>query len=148
MPVEYRTGDLFSSDADAFAHGCNCKGTMGAGIAVQFRRRYPEMFQEYQRRCRAGLFCLRNIYTYEALDGKVIYNLATQIYPGADATIEAVGSCLRSMVAQPTKMNQDINSIALPRIGCGLGGLNWLDVKTVIEEVGSQTSIHLIVYSL
>src|SRR5262249_34840272 len=55
MPIEYVSGDLFDNahDAQAFAHGCNCQGSMGAGIAKTFRSRYPEMYEEYRRRCKA-----------------------------------------------------------------------------------------------
>lgn len=148
MPVEYRTGDLFSSDTDALAHGCNCQGVMGAGIAVQFRKRYPEMFKEYQNRCRTYQFYLHSVYPYEAPDGRVIYNLGTQVYPGPHADLFAIKCCMEIMVTYPTKKDQVIRSIALPRIGCGLGGLNWMDVKKVIEQVGSKTDIDLVVYSL
>ncbi len=55
MPIRYVSGDLFHNahDAQAFAHGCNCQGSMGAGIAKNFRARYPEMYEEYRRRCKA-----------------------------------------------------------------------------------------------
>ena len=55
MPIEFVSGDLFDNayDAQAFAHGCNCQGSMGAGIAKTFRARYPEMYDEYSRRCKA-----------------------------------------------------------------------------------------------
>lgn len=148
MPVEYRTGDLFLSDTDALAHGCNCQGVMGAGIAVQFRKRYPEMFKEYQNRCKSLQFYLHSVYAYEATDGRVIYNLGTQVYPGPCASLIAIRHCLDEMVCYPTRKGKSVDSIALPRIGCGLGGLNWMDVKKVIEDVGSKTEIKLIVYSL
>jgi O-acetyl-ADP-ribose deacetylase (regulator of RNase III) len=55
MPVETVKGDLFANrfKAQALAHGCNCQGSMGAGIATGFRDRYPEMYAEYRRRCKA-----------------------------------------------------------------------------------------------
>ena len=56
MPVRYIAGDLFANrvGAQALAHGCNCPGSMGAGIAVGFRDRYPEMYAEYRRRCKTS----------------------------------------------------------------------------------------------
>lgn len=55
MGIEERVGDLFDAvDVDALAHGCNCAGAMGAGIVVEFRRRWPAMFEESRRRCAAG----------------------------------------------------------------------------------------------
>lgn len=55
MAITYVSGDLFTSTyrAQAFAHGCNCAGSMGAGIAAGFRARYPTMYEEYRRRCKA-----------------------------------------------------------------------------------------------
>jgi O-acetyl-ADP-ribose deacetylase (regulator of RNase III) len=55
MPVHYISGDLLTNGvgAQALAHGCNCRGSMGAGIAAGFRERYPEMYEEYRRRCKA-----------------------------------------------------------------------------------------------
>jgi O-acetyl-ADP-ribose deacetylase (regulator of RNase III) len=55
MPIEFVTGDLFNNarHAQAFAHGCNCQGSMGGGIARAFRERYSEMFDEYRRQCKA-----------------------------------------------------------------------------------------------
>ena len=55
MPVEIVSGDLFANRfaAQALAHGCNCQGSMSAGIAVGFRERYPAMNEEYRRRCKA-----------------------------------------------------------------------------------------------
>jgi O-acetyl-ADP-ribose deacetylase (regulator of RNase III) len=148
MPVEYRTGDLFLSDADALAHGCNCQGVMGAGIAVQFKKRYPEMFKQYQEECRTKRFVIGSVLPYFASDGRLIFNLGTQKYPGACADLKAIQHCLDIITNYPVRKDETIHSIALPRIGCGLGGLSWKDVQKVIEEVGALAKMKLIVYSL
>lgn len=148
MPVEYRTGDLFLSDADALAHGCNCQGVMGAGIAVQFKKRYPEMFKQYQEECRTKRFVIGSVLPYFASDGRLIFNLGTQKYPGPNADLKAIEHCLYVITSYPTRKNETLKSIALPRIGCGLGGLSWKDVQEVIEGVGAFTKINLIVYTL
>lgn len=148
MTVQYRTGDLFTSDADALAHGCNCQGVMGAGIAVQFRKRYPKMFEDYRARCMNGSFGIGSCFAWDAPDGKVIYNLGTQKYPGPCARLEDIRTALLTMLRMPTKKNQLIRTIALPRIGCGHGGLKWPDVKNIIEQTASgQNFTDLIVYS-
>lgn len=148
MPVEYVSGDLFTSNAQALAHGCNCQGVMGAGIAVQFKKRYPEMFRQYQHICQVKSFIPGAFYRYKAPDDRLIYNLATQVYPGAHARIEWVSACLQSMVGLHSSEFGPVNSsIAIPRIGCGLGGLLWPDVKKVIEDVGNSTTVKLVVYS-
>lgn len=55
MPIRFVSGDLFENehDARAFSHGCNCQGSMGAGIAKTFRARYPAMYEAYRNRCKA-----------------------------------------------------------------------------------------------
>lgn len=144
MSVEYRTGDIFTSDAQALAHGCNCQGVMGAGIATQFKARYPEMYWLYRAQCTKGVFTPGYYYAFKADNGKLILNLATQDYPGKHARYEWIESSLRAVL----KDFPELKSIALPRIGCGIGGLTWERVKAIIETIGNETEINLIVYSL
>ena len=55
MGLHFVSGDLFLSDTQTLAHGVNCRGRMGAGVAAEFRRIAPEMFKEYRRKCHHGL---------------------------------------------------------------------------------------------
>jgi O-acetyl-ADP-ribose deacetylase (regulator of RNase III) len=66
MAMTMVTGDLFELGLPAIGHGCNCVGSMGAGIAKEFRRRYPRMYQEYRQRCQRGQFGLGDIFPWEA----------------------------------------------------------------------------------
>jgi hypothetical protein len=75
------TGDLFDLGLPAIGHGCDCAGAMGAGVAVEFKRRFPAMHQEYRRRCRQGTFRLGDIFVWDQEPGLVVYNLATQSVP-------------------------------------------------------------------
>lgn len=65
MVVEYVSGDLFETQCQTIGHGVNCRGRMGAGVAVEFRRRFPEMYQEYRRRCHAGELSPGEIFLWE-----------------------------------------------------------------------------------
>src|SRR3954469_2974343 len=82
MPTLYVSGDLFDNahDAQAFAQGCNCQGSMGAGIAKTFRARYPEMHDEYRRRCKAQprQFNLGDCWLWKADSQPWVFNLGTQ----------------------------------------------------------------------
>jgi O-acetyl-ADP-ribose deacetylase (regulator of RNase III) len=82
MPIEYISGDLFANryHAQAFAHGCNCQGAMGAGIAVSFRERYPTMYEEYRRRCKAEprQFNLGDVFLWRNEQQPWVFNLGTQ----------------------------------------------------------------------
>jgi len=126
MPIEFVAGDLFANrfGAEALAHGCNCQGSMGAGVAVGFRERYPEMFAEYRRRCKASPreFNLGDAFLWKAGGKPWVFNLATQEGIGqVRVSYQAIEAALRSMLRQADREN--ITSIAVPRIGSAYGGL-------------------------
>ena len=78
MPTTFVKGDLFHTDGiRAYAHGCNCAGTMDAGVAVAFKKRWPRMFEEYRLRCADGRFHLGDVFVWNEGD-EVVYNLALQ----------------------------------------------------------------------
>jgi len=148
MPIKYVSGDIFLNqhNVQAFAHGCNCQGVMGAGIAVRFKKDYPEMFDEYRRRCKAKprQFNLGDSFLWKEKDKPFVFNLATQERPGRYATYQAIEAALVSMISQAK--NEDITKIAIPRIGSGYGGLEWEKVREVIEKVFEKWSGNLFVY--
>lgn len=139
-------GDLFSTDVRVLAHGCNCKGLMGAGVAKEFHARFPKMFVDYQRLCRSGHFFLGECFLYEAIDGKLIGNLATQDNPGPHASFDGIAQSLQKLFKECLARGH--TTIAMPRIGCGIGGLNWTDVKGLIEKLSNQFGVNVVVYYL
>ncbi|HEX2908790.1 MAG TPA: macro domain-containing protein [Phototrophicaceae bacterium] len=144
MPLEYRQGDLFAAgDLNAFAHGCNCAGVMGKGIALEFKRRYPRMYEEYRQRCLRGQFDLGDVFTWSE-NSLTIFNLATQSKPGSIAQLVAIETALRSMTALGENLH--LEKIGLPRIGAGLGQLNWELVKAAIERVAASTTVTLVIF--
>ena len=149
MTITFVTGDLFANrfQARALAHGCNCQGSMGAGIATGFRDRYPAMHAEYRRRCKAQprAFNLGDAFLWKE-DGKPwVFNLGTQegVWR-ARASYEAIEAALASMRQQAER--EGIQSIALPRVGAGYGGLSWNKVRAVIEKVFADWTGTLYVY--
>lgn len=151
MPIEFVSGDLFANrfKAQAQAHGCNCRGSMGAGIATDFRDRYPEMFAEYRRRCKADPreFNLGDAFLWKADGRPWVFNLGTQegVWR-ARASCEAIEAALASMRQQADR--EGIASIALPRIGAGYGGLSWRKVRAVVEKVFADWPGTLYVYEV
>jgi putative acetyltransferase len=147
MPIRFVSGDLFdnSYDAQAFAHGCNCQGSMGAGIARTFRARYPEMYEGYRRRCKAEprQFNLGDCWLWKSDARPWIFNLGTQEgYWRSRSSYEAIDTALRRMYEQAD--GEGITSIAMPRIGVGYGGLSWKKVRAIIESVfGDEPIEHL-----
>lgn len=133
MVTYIEQGNIFNlEDIQNYAHGCNCAGAMGKGIALQFKEKFPKMYIEYKRLCKEGLFSLGDIYAYNYGNG-IIFNLGTQATWKTKADINAVENSLIKMFSYAHQNN--ISKIALPKIAAGLGGLDWNDVKSVINKV-------------
>lgn len=137
-------GNIFKlQEISAYAHGCNCAGAMGKGIALQFKERYPQMYLEYKKLCKDNLFSLGDIFTYNS-EYKTIFNLGTQKTWRTKADINAIEQAFTKMLLYASQNN--IDKIALPKIGAGLGGLNWNDVKYMIEKISKDyPKIHLFI---
>jgi O-acetyl-ADP-ribose deacetylase (regulator of RNase III) len=148
VPIQFVSGDLFANahNVQAFAHGCNCQGSMGAGIATGFRDRYPEMYEQYRRRCKEPRqFNLGDVWLWREEGRPAVFNLGTQEDTWrARATYEAVETALWRM--RELADSEGIRSIALPRIGAGDGGLSWTKVRPVIERVFADWPGTLVVY--
>src|SRR5262245_29201931 len=102
--ISYVSGDLLvATDLDAIAHGCNCGGVMGAGIALPIKQRWPAMFSEYRRRCRVGEFGLGDVFAWRARD-LVVFNLGTQKTHGSVAHLGAIETAVTAMVAMAPEL--------------------------------------------
>lgn len=149
MPILFVSGDLFDNDhgVRAFAHGCNCQGSMGAGVAKGLRARYPEMYEQYRSRCKSEprRFNLGDCWLWKAEDRPWVFNLGTQEgYWRARASYEAIEKALRAMKEQADA--EGLTSIAIPRIGVGYGGLSWKQVRAIVEAVFADWAGTLVVY--
>ena len=149
MPIRFVSGDLFDNEhsARAFAHGCNCQGSMGAGVARSIQAQYPEMYEEYRGRCKAEprRFNLGDCWLWKADERPWIFNLGTQEgYWRSRASYEAIEAALKEMRRQADA--EGIASIAMPRIGVGYGGLSWKKVRAIVEAVFSDWPGTLVVY--
>ena len=138
MPTRFVAGDLIENEhgARAFAHGCNCQGSMGAGVAKTIRARYPELYEEYRVRCKAEprRFNLGDCWLWKADDQPWVFNLGTQEgYWRSRASYEAIEASLKEMRRQADA--EGVASIAMPRIGVGYGGLSWKKVRAIVEAV-------------
>jgi O-acetyl-ADP-ribose deacetylase (regulator of RNase III) len=140
------TGDLFDLGLPAIGHGCNCAGAMGAGIAVEFKRRFPGMYLEYRRRCLHGSFRLGDIFVWDRDPGVVVYNLATQPMPRPSASLDAIATSARAALADAEQ--RGLARLGVPRLGAGLGGVVWPEVATVLRRAGKDSSVELVVVSL
>lgn len=139
MTIHLMSGDLFINrfGAQALAQGVNCQGSMGAGIAVGFRERYPAMYVEYRRRCKAQPRELNpgDVFLWRTDDEQPwVFNLATQEnYWHARATYATVEQALRQTRALAEA--EAVYSIAAPRIGAGYGGLSWKKLQPIFFAI-------------
>jgi O-acetyl-ADP-ribose deacetylase (regulator of RNase III) len=144
MPATFLNGDLFHHDGlRAYAHGCNCAGAMGKGIAVEFKSRFPKMYAEYKKRCADGRFVLGDVFMWKEA-GSTVFNLGTQTSWTTKAELAAVEGSVTKMVALAEE--HEIARIGLPRIGAGLGGLSWPEVRAALERIGKATRVDLVVF--
>lgn len=140
--IIYRQGDLLASGLPALAHGCNCRGVMGAGIAAQFRAKFPGMYAEYRQLCKAGQLHPGATMRWQE-PGVTIWNLMTQLDPGRGASTDAIRIALDHMVTQAQGLG--ITEIGLPWIGCGIGGLTRDDVRPILAR-HADSPVTLAVY--
>jgi O-acetyl-ADP-ribose deacetylase (regulator of RNase III) len=127
-------GDLLASPEQYIAHGCNTQGVMGAGIAALIAERYPEVERSYRVACRAKDFRIgtcQDVYLPE--DQRTVFNLGTQVFPGRNATYWAVMLSFGNLFEFCRTMN--IDRVGIPRIGCGIGGLDWPTTEHVINGI-------------
>ena len=144
MPTVFRKGDIFATAGlRAYAHGCNCAGTMDAGISVAFKKRWPRMFEEYQARCADGRFTLGEVFVW--VEGEeTVYNLALQENWKSKTKLAALKRAVKKTVELATASG--IESVGMPRLGAGLGGLDWPRVKSVLSAIGDETTVTLVVF--
>jgi O-acetyl-ADP-ribose deacetylase (regulator of RNase III) len=143
----HKTGNIFMTDAPAIGHGVNVHGVMGSGIAVQFRRLFPDMYQEYRKFCKNGALKPGMVYAYhdEQLH-LLVMNIASQDAPGPNARIEWLREGVEKVLV--VLDNHNISRIALPRIGAGVGGLDWDEVEKVLTELAEAHTADIEVWTL
>lgn len=129
--IIYTTGDLLKSSADALVNTVNCEGYMGKGIAYQFKLQYPNNNKDYVKACKTGELQIGKLHYFRE-DGKIIINFPTKNKWRAKSKIEYVDKGLDELVNLIEQL--DIQSIAIPPLGSGNGGLVWCEVKKLIEE--------------
>jgi len=144
MTIRFMRGNLLDDDADALVVPVNCVGIAGAGLALAFKRKFPENFVEYKLCCLCGDLKPGGVFTFASKKPNWIYNVATKNHwrnPSDIAWIE------RGLNELNHRIHADgILSIAIPALGCGNGGLDWTDVKPLIERYMNIPSIDTRVY--
>lgn len=133
--IIYVQGDIFQSNAQALVNTVNTVGIMGKGLALQFKKRYPHNFHEYEKACKANKVVLGKMFiSHDTFMGikKTIINFPTKNSWKNKSRLEDIICGLQDLLAE--LQARGIKSVAIPPLGCGLGGLRWHDVKDEIEK--------------
>lgn len=146
--IHYVTGNLLTATDEALVNTVNTVGVMGKGIALQFKETYPNNFHIYKQACKEGtLVPGKLLITKEAtLDTapKIIINFPTKKDWKHPSKYEYIEAGLKELVKVIDE--HQIKSIAIPPLGCGNGGLDWTEVKTLMEKYLGQLDVDIHIY--
>ena len=141
--IKYVKGDIFNSPSKIIVNTVNIVGVMGKGVALEFKKRYPEMFDRYQELCKKQLLDVGKLYLWRGSE-KWVLLFPTKKHWRYPSKIEYIEKGLRKFVENWDKLGS--NTISFPRLGCGNGGLDWQDVKPLMEKYLSKIPMQILVY--
>jgi O-acetyl-ADP-ribose deacetylase (regulator of RNase III) len=147
--IRFTEGNLLEADAQALVNTVNTVGVMGKGVALMFKEAYPENFKAYEEACRSKEVQLGKMFVTERSDEmfgpKWIVNFPTKAHWRFPSQMDWIVQGLEDLKRIIREKN--INSIALPPLGAGNGGLAWKDVRQKIEAaLGELNAVEVIVY--
>jgi len=146
--TKFTRGNLLEADVEALVNAVNTVGVMGKGIALQFRQAFPENYEAYRRACKSGEVRIGKMFVVSTgylTNPRYIINFPTKRHWRDKSKLEYIRDGLKDLIYIVKKKN--ISSIAIPPLGCGLGGLRWEDVRPLIIEVfKSVPNMEVLVY--
>jgi O-acetyl-ADP-ribose deacetylase (regulator of RNase III) len=146
--IEYKTGDILAEEVEALVNTVNCVGFMGRGIALQFKRRWPENFAAYAAACRRHEVQPGRMLVFETGQltlPRYIINFPTKRHWRGKSRIEDIEAGLVALVEEVG--TRGIRSLAVPPLVAGLGGLDWKAVRRRIESaLGGLGDVRVVVF--
>lgn len=146
--IEFTSGDILKCEADALVNTVNCVGVMGRGIALQFKNMYPLNFKAYESACKREAVQPGRMFVFETgqlTPPRFIVNFPTKRHWRGKSRIEDIETGLADLVK--VIRDRGIRSIAIPPLGSGLGGLDWHQVRPLIEQaLRGLADVHILVF--
>ncbi|WP_031434356.1 type II toxin-antitoxin system antitoxin DNA ADP-ribosyl glycohydrolase DarG [Methylomarinum vadi] len=146
--IEFTSGDILRADAEAIVNTVNCVGVMGRGIALQFKKAWPENFTAYAIACKNKQVQPGKMFVFDTgqlVNPRYIINFPTKRHWRGASRMEDIEAGLEALVQ--TIKEKNIQSIAIPPLGSGLGGLDWNQVRQLIEKNLSVLSdVRVLIY--
>jgi len=146
--IDIAKGNILEADAEALVNTVNCEGFMGKGIALQFKQAFPENFKAYESACHAGQVVPGRMFVFDngrLINPRYVINFPTKRHWRGKSRIADIQSGLKALIADVRRLG--LRSIAVPPLGCGLGGLDWREVRPIIEKAFSELpDVHVLLY--
>lgn len=140
--IEVFNGTVFNAGAQTLVNTVNTVGVMGAGIALEFSLRYPEMFADYKNKCKNHELTVGKVDYYRCANGEtIIVNFPTKAHFKYPSRIEWIQKGLDHFISTYEQYN--ITSVAFPKLGCSNGGLEWSLVEKIMREKLSNLDIQI-----
>ena len=141
--LKYVRGDIFNSPAQVLVNTVNTVGVMGKGIALSFKKKYPEMFTIYRKACDKHQLVIGKLMLWYGPDHWIL-NFPTKEHWRNPSKMEYIEKGL--MAFQRKYADYNITSIAFPKLGCGNGELDWEQVKPLMEKYLKELPIDIYIY--
>ncbi|MFV1922898.1 MAG: macro domain-containing protein [Methylotenera sp.] len=140
MTIYFEKSNLFETDAEAIVNTVNCVGVMGKGVALEFKTRWPENFKAYKKLCMNKQLRPGNVFVFDTDDlfahsnkaQRYLINFPTKDHWRSKSKLSYIEQGLDDLITQLDCLK--IKSVALPPLGCGNGGLDWSEVKSLLER--------------
>ena len=145
--IRFTVGDIHSEMAEALVNSVNCVGVMGRGVALQFKKKYPDNFKAYQLFCKQGKMRPGQMFVFStnALSPKYIINFPTKRHWRGKSRMEDIEAGLVSLTQEIRARR--ISSVAIPPLGSGLGGLEWSSVRRrILDYLKELEGVEIVVF--
>lgn len=145
--IEFKKGDIFEENVEALVNTVNCVGVMGRGIALQFKKKFPDNFKAYAKVCKRNELVPGQMFVFKTqrlMNPRYVINFPTKRHWRGKSRLEDIDAGLDALVVVLKKYK--IRSVGVPPLGSGLGGLDWNTVKGMIQQkLGYLADVHVTV---
>ena len=146
--IEKGYGSIIDCKAEALVNPVNCVGTMGKGLALEFKKAFPDNFYAYVDACAAKEMVMGKMGIYPlptSTNPVYIINFPTKYHWKNTSSLVLIEKGLWALRDDVKRFK--IKSIAIPALGCGLGQLEWDDISPLIHKImGSLPDVQVIVF--